>query len=126
MKNLLKFLKIEADPRHDLDRLGNLNSPDFLEYRNINDESDKFFKYFYNFTINIPKHFIRFAAFGAGLGALGFYISGEDPKNGALLYGKLGMGLDLSQYLIRGMVFPQIKARINDVRYAFRKITNHL
>ena len=120
MKNLLEILIRDADPRHDLDRLGNLNRPDFLEYRNILDKSDKFENYYFNFAKNIPIPFIRFAAIGASLGALGFYIAGEDPKNGALLYGKLVIGVDLSQYLIRGMVIPQIKAWINDIRYAFR------
>jgi len=114
MKNLLRIIRDELNPRHDFDRVSDIST---LRKMSV---SEEFVGGLY-FCANMFKHIIRGGGVGAGFGALSFYAAGENPKLGAVLGFTSGSCVDLVQYLLRGVIIPATKDIYTNIRDIFKK-----
>lgn len=123
MKSLSEIILNELNPKHDFDRTGHFKLPSpsatFKEELKIIGGD-------WYLLANSLKHYVRGWAVGAGVGALAFYIAREDPKIGAIVCGGWGLGIDIAQYLIRGVLIPTTKEGVKLAKEDYITVRNWL
>jgi hypothetical protein len=118
MKKGLRKILNEFNFRHDFDRVDKLwDSIAIHEDESIFKDFSKVFRNSIYYIANaFIKHTLRYGTFAAGLGALGSYISGGNPRAGAYWSFMVVACADANQYAIRSSLTPMIKCVYEDIR----------
>lgn len=107
IKKPLEIIAREMNPTHDLDMV-RYNERGIMENP---------FVVIYHFV----KHPVRGGLVGGAIGSLVSYVSGESPQTGLVSGARIGVSLDLGQYILRFM-YKHITTAIPPV---YREIIKH-